>query len=326
MIRRRTVVTALAASVFARPLAVRAQTARRRVGVIHAGGPYVVVLEGFLDGLKQLGFEEPRNLALYVRETKVTPKAVEETTRGLIREKVEVIFAIGSTVARPMKPIAEGAALPVVFAVGTDPVSLGMVRSFASPGGRFTGIHYLTTDLTAKRVELLKGMLPKLRRAVIFYNPDNPTPRESVTAARQMARQLQFELLERHVKSTEDLRASLAILKAGDADAFFYVPDATVGSQAQLVIDAANGIGLPTMFHERTMVVQGALAGYGVNYHEIGRLSAKFAQRVLAGAAPKDLPVENIDRLEFVLNLRTARELGLTIPQLILIRADQVIQ
>ena len=140
-----------------------------------------------------------------------------------------------------------------------------------------------------------------------------------------MARQLQFELLERHVKSTEDLRASLAILKARDADAFFYVPDATVGSQAQLVIDAANGIGLPTMFHERTMVVQGALAAYGVNYHEIGHLSAKFAQRVLAGAAPKDLPVENIDRLEFVLNLRTARELGLTIPQLILIRADQVI-
>jgi len=161
---------------------------------------------------------------------------------------------------------------------------------------------------------------------LVLYNPDNPTPQDALKLARQTAKQLHLELVEGHVKSREDLKVRLQTLKHGDVDAFFYLSDANIGSNSQLIIDAAKGIRLPTMFHERVTVMRGALASYGVHYHEIGRLSAKYIQRIIAGADPKDLPVENIDRLEFVLNLATARAIGLSIPQTVVLRADHVIQ
>jgi len=200
------------------------------------------------------------------------------------------------------------------------------VESFAKPGGRLTGVHLLETDLTAKRLEILKEILPKLRRVLTFYNPNNRSARESSKRAREAAQHLRVEFVERHVASVEELRAGLGVLRAGEADAFFYVGAAMVTSQAQWIIAAAKAKRLPTMFHDRSFVAQGALASYGVNFREAGRLSAKHVQRVLAGTNPKDLPIENTDRLELVLNLRTARELGLTIPPSILLRATKVIQ
>jgi putative ABC transport system substrate-binding protein len=306
------------------PLGVAAQPAAPRVGVIHPGGPFLAVVEGLREGLKALGLEEPRDLFLDVRETRVDPKAIADTTRSLVRDNARLIYTVGTTVTRSVKGAA--GAVPVVFSAGTDPVVAGFVQSAAKPGGTLTGYHYLTADLTPKRLEILKEILPRLRRVVVFYSPANPTPRESMKLAHQAARLLRVDLVERHATSRDELRAGLQGLKPGEVDAFFYVPDATVGSQAQLVIDAARAIRLPTMFHERTIVEQGALASYGVNYHEIGRLSAKHVQRVLAGAHPRDLPIENIDRLELILNLRTARDLGLTIPEALIHRADHVIR
>jgi putative ABC transport system substrate-binding protein len=314
----------LGAGVLAGPLAAEARSAVPRVGVIHAGGAYVAVVEGLREGLKPLGLEEPGTLVLQVRQTGVAPKTIEAAVEALTREKVVVICAIGTTITRSAKRAAGNS--PVVFAVGTDPVTSGFVQSFAKPEGRLTGVHYLTTDLTAKRLEILKGILPKARSVVIFYNPNNPTPRESVKLARKTVPQLHLELVERHVTSQEDVRASIRALKPGEVDAFFYVSDVTVGSQAQVIIDAARAIRLPTMFHERTAITQGALASYGVNYHEIGRLMAKYVQQILGGAGPGDLPVENIDRLELGLNLRTARDLGLTIPPAMVVRADHLIK
>jgi putative ABC transport system substrate-binding protein len=321
---RRVFLTLLGAGAVAGPRAAEAQSTVYRLGVVHPGGSYVGVIEGMREGLKQLGLEEPKNLVWYVRTTRVDPKPVEEAVQSLVREKVGVIYTVGTTITRGAKPAARG--VPIVFCVGTDPVSFKLVESFANPGGRLTGVHYLTTDLTAKRFEVLTKILPKLRRVLIIYNPDNPTPQESVRLARQTVKQLRLELVERHVRSREELQESLRALKPGEVDAFFYISDSNIGSHSQLIIDAAKAIRLPTMFHERTTVAQGALASYGVNYYEIGRLSAKHVQRILTGADPKDLPVENIDRLEFVLNLRTARELGLAVPQTVVLQADHVIQ
>jgi putative ABC transport system substrate-binding protein len=321
---RLTALATLALALLAGPLAAEAQITIQRVGVVHAGGPYAAVVEGLQEGLRQLGLADPKSLTLLVRETRVDPKEIEGAVQSLVREKVNLIYAIGTSIARPAKR-ATGE-VPIVFSVGTDPVASGLVESAARPGGRLTGNHYLTTDLTEKRLEILREILPRLRRVLIFYNPANPTPRESVRLSRQAAQKLRIELVERHVGSSEELREGLQALRAGEVDAFFYVADATVGSQAQAIIDAAKAIRLPTMFHERTIVAQGALASYGVNYHEIGRLSAKYVQRVLAGADPKDLPIENIDRLEFVVNLRTAKELGISVPRSIVNRADHVIK
>jgi putative ABC transport system substrate-binding protein len=213
-----------------------------------------------------------------------------------------------------------------VFSVGSDPVAVGLVESFAKPGGRLTGVHAQGRDLTAKRLEILKEVLPKLRRVVTFYDPANPSAQAGAKLAREAARQLGIDLIERKVSSVKELQNGLKALRAGEADAYFYVADAMMISQAQLIIDTATAKRLPTMFNETAMVAKGALVSYGVSYHEAGRLTAKHVQRVLAGTSPKDLPVENVDRLELVLNLRTARELGLTIPRQIRLRADKVIE
>jgi putative ABC transport system substrate-binding protein len=144
--------------------------------------------------------------------------------------------------------------------------------------------------------------------------------------ARDAARQLKVELVERPVASVEELRAGLRALRPGEADAYYYVSDAMITSHAALIIEAARAKKLATMFNQRETVAMGALASYGVSYHELGRLSAKHVQRVLLGANPGELPVEQVDRLYFVINLKTAKALGLTIPQSLLQRADEVIQ
>src|SRR5262249_57244928 len=132
--------------------------------------------------------------------------------------------------------------------------------------------------------------------------------------------------IERHIASAAELQGRLRALKAGEADAFFQVSDAVVLSQAQAVIDAARALRMPTIFQEQTAAARGALASYGVDFHEIGRQSARHVQRVLAGTSPRDLPVENVTRIELVLNRRTAREIGLAIPPELLARADRVIE
>jgi putative ABC transport system substrate-binding protein len=157
------------------------------------------------------------------------------------------------------------------------------------------------------------------------YRPDSPSAQESAKNARDAARQLKVELLERPVASVEELRAGLRALRPGEADAFRYVADAMVASQAELLIESARAKRLPTMFQDRWSVAKGALAAYGESYYTIGRLSAKSGQRVLLGANPGELPVEQVDRFHFVVNLKTAKALGLTIPQALLARADEVI-
>ena len=212
-----------------------------------------------------------------------------------------------------------------MFYAGADPVAVGLVESFRKPGGRLTGIHGQFSDLTAKRLELLKEMIPRLRRVVTFYSPDNAAARQSVTMARAAARQLKVELIERPVASVEELRAGLRALRPGEADAFFFVSDAMVNSQEELILDTARAKRLPTMLPYQGSVAKGALASYGESYYAPGRLAAKHVQRVLLGADPGDLPVEQLDRPHFVINLKTAKALGLTIPQSVLARADEVI-
>ena len=209
-----------------------------------------------------------------------------------------------------------------MFYTGLDPVVAGLVESLAKPGGRLTGVCSLSRELTVKRVEILKEMIPRLARVVTFS-----TGRETAGPGREAARQFGVQLVERHVSSVEELRLGLRSLKPREVDAYLHTPDVMVTPHAQLIIEAARVKRLPTMFHEQGLVVKGALASYGASYLEIGRVSAKHVQpRILAGTSPKNLPVENYDKVGLALNLRTARELGLTFPPSLLRRADTVIE
>jgi putative ABC transport system substrate-binding protein len=312
-------------AVLAVPVAAEAQrSSMYRVGVVSHGGMYAEAVDGLRDGLKELGLEEGKQFVLYVRNSGSYPKSVEAEARSFEEEKVDLIVAISTSVTLAAKRATTS--VPFVFYAGTDPVSTGLVENLRKPGGRLTGIHRQSTDLTAKRLELLKEIVPKLRRVVAFYRADNPVAQQSVKRARDAARQLKLELLERTIASVEELRAGLHALRRGEAEAVFLVSDAMVSSQAQLIIDSARDKKLATMFPNIGSVANGALAAYGESFYAIGRLSAKHVQRVLLGAAPGDLPIEQVDRLYFVINLKTARGLGLTIPPSLLLRADQVIE
>jgi putative ABC transport system substrate-binding protein len=305
-------------------LAQAQQTKVYRIGLILEGGPYYAVVDGLKDGLRAFGFEEGKQYVLEIRDLKGDRHAAEEAARNLERGKVDLIHAVATSVAIAAKRATTD--VPIVFVMGGDPVVAGLVESYSSPGGRLTGIHYLSNDLTGKRFEILKEILPKVRKVVTFYDPSNETAMSNAKSAREAARQLKVEFIERHVASAEALQLDLKRLQAQDADAYFYTGDAMVSSQAQFIIAAARAKKLATMFQDPGLVVQGALVGYGVSYYEVGRLSAKYVQRVLAGSSPRSLPVESLNRLELAVNLKTARELGLTIPQAVLLRADKVIE
>jgi len=322
---KRLAVALFSLALLAAPVAVKAQSpgSTHRVGIIHHSDVYHVVVDGLRQGLRELGLEEGKHFVLDIRDTQGDPKAVEEAARDLERRKVNVIYTRGTSVTLAAKRAT--AQTPIVFFAGTDPVSAGLVESFAKPGGRLTGVHGLTTDLTAKRLEVLKEIIPRLGRVVSFYDPGNAVAREAARLGREAARQLGVQFVERHVGSVEELRLALQGLKPREVDAYFQISDAMVTSQALLIINAARVKRLPTMFTEDSLVAKGALASYGQSFRQLGRMSAKYVQRILAGSHPKDLPVENYDKVELALNLRTARELGLTIPS-ILIRADKVIQ
>jgi putative tryptophan/tyrosine transport system substrate-binding protein len=315
----------LAVGLVLAPLAGEAQQAHvYRIGVILQGGPYFAAIDGLRDGLRELGLEEEKQFVLHVRDTKGDLKSVEAAARSLEEQKVDLIYTLGTSVTLAAKRATKS--VPIVFYAGADPVAVGLVENFRKPGGRLTGIAGQFADLTGKRLELLKEMIPRLRRVVTFYSPDNPAARQSVTLARNAARQLKVELVERPVASVEELRAGLRALRPGEVDAFFFVSDAMVNSQEELILDTVRAKRLPTMLPYQERVAKGALASYGESYYAPGRLSAKQVQRVLLGAAPGDLPIEQLNRPHFVINLKTAKALGLTIPQSVLLRADQVIE
>ena len=295
-----------------------------RVGVIMQGGPYYEAIDGLRDGLRELGLQESKDFVLEIRDTKGDLKAVEEVAKQLEREKVELIYTVATSVTNAAKHATLN--IPIVFYAGSDPVSIGLVESFAHPGGRLTGVHFRVGDLTAKRLEILKEIFPKLHRVVTFYDPGSVVAREAAKLARDAAPQMGIQFLERHVASVQELRSALVALKKGEVDAYAYTSDAMVGSQAQLIIDTAKTKGFATMYHEGGLVADGALASYGISYYGAGRASAKYVQRILAGTKPKDLPVETVDKVELVINLKTAKQIGLTIPANVLARADKVIR
>jgi putative tryptophan/tyrosine transport system substrate-binding protein len=299
----------------------------KRVGVVLPGGPFYAGVEGLRAGLKAAGLEEGRQLSLLVRDTKGDLKAAEAAAKDLERDGVDVIVAIPTSVALATKRAT--VAVPIVFAAGSDPVAFGLVDSIARPGGRLTGVHFITADLTAKRLEILKELVPTLRRVVIIYNPDNPVnmlAMGAVSLARDAARQLGVDLVERQVTSPQDIQQRLRDLNAADADAFFFIGDPTLLSQIASVLDRLTALRMPTVVIQPDLVREGALAGYGVSYRDVGRMAAPYVARVLAGAQPGDLPVEDVSRVLLTINLKTAAALGLTIPPSILARADEVIE
>jgi putative ABC transport system substrate-binding protein len=295
-----------------------------RIGVITAGGAWYGTIDGLRVGLRELGLEEGKQFVLIIRDTKGNAKAAEAAAKDFEQENVDLIYTTQTSVSIAAKRATTN--IPIVFCAGADPIDLGLVDSFAKTGGRLTGVYEPGTDLIAKRLENLKEIIPKLRRVVTFYVPRNPVAIESSKFAREAARQMGIQFIERHISSIEELKTGVRALNVGDVDAFFEVSEALVQVNDQLVIDATSEKRLPGMFNNQSSVLKGGLASYSASRLEVGRLSAKYVQRLRAGIKPKDLPVEAVRKIDLVINLKAAKQIGLTIPPNVLARADRVIR
>ena len=295
-----------------------------RVGVIHEGGSYLAAVEGLKDGLKELGLQPGKDVLLEIRDMQGNRGAVGDAARSLEQSKVDLLYCLSTSVTLVAKSATKD--VPIVFAIGTDAAAGGLVASLARPGGRLTGVQRLSSDFTAKRLEILKEIIPKLHRVATFYDPSNSVAIQAAKLAREAAQQLKVEIAEQSVGSVAELRQAVGKLDPKRVDAFFYVSDAMVTSENKFIVDTANAKKLPTMFSDPEFVTQGALVGYGVNRYDEGKLSAKYVQRVLTGTSPRDMPVEQFSRFELGINLQTAKKLGITIPQAVLFRADKVVE
>jgi len=295
-----------------------------RVGVIHLGGAFSTVVDGLRAGLKEQGLEDGKQFSLDVRDLKGDAKAVTGTAQALEQSGVKLIFTVATTATTGAIEATRN--VPILFAVGTDPVAQKYVKTFAQPGGRITGVQYLAVDLVGKRLEILKEVIPKLRSVVTFYNPATAVSVDGAKLARAEAQRRNLKFIEREVKSIDALNNDLNGLKTGEFDAYLYVADPMIASHAERIVDVARAKKLPTMFHDQVLVARGGMASYGQSYFEIGRRCAKYVRQVLNGASPSNLRVETMDDVELAFNLDTAKKIGVTIPPNVLARAAKVIR
>jgi putative ABC transport system substrate-binding protein len=306
------------------PLLAHAQPTPKlhRIGVIYQGGTYDGMLEGLRIGLKEARLVEGRNYVLHIRAARGD---ADLAAKQLEAERVDLILSLTTTLTLRMKQATRE--VPIVFYAGSDPVRVGLVKSFAKPGDRLTGVHAVSTGLTPKRLELLHRMLPGARRVAAFYQSRLvPTTRESLELGRQAAKKLGLELVERQFDSVEDLLAQLRALRPGEVDAFFTIGDAVATAATAQIVPIAREKKLPLIMADQNAIDLGALAAYGHNFVEVGRLLARPVRLVLEGTKPQDIPVQIYDKMQLALNLRVAKELGVTIPEPVVIRADRVIR
>jgi putative tryptophan/tyrosine transport system substrate-binding protein len=236
-------------------------------------------------------------------------------------QRVKVLFAIGSKMVKLARKVSSD--LPIVYITPGDPVKHGLVASLSHPGGNTTAMTFEHPELAGKRLEILMQLLPRVRRVLILYDPRDGSPRRGAKAARQAASNLGLTLLEREARISEDITRGLQDL--GEADAFLSVPGGLPTGYYKEIINAANAKKVPTIFHASTGSTKKALISYGTSDADIARQAARHVAKILKGTKAGDLPVERPTNLDLVINLRTAKQLGITIPPSIRYRADKVI-
>jgi putative ABC transport system substrate-binding protein len=279
--------------------------------------------DGFQEGLRDLGYIDGRHIAIRYRSADSNPDWLPKFAAELIQLKVDVIVTASTPAIRAVKQATS--TIPIVFASAGDPVAAGLVASLAKPGGNITGVTILSPELSGKRLELLKETIPRLARVAILSNPANPaesTLREFHAAARALGLSLQ-SLKAQRPNELEDAFSSIVRERA---DALVTVPDAFFASERGRFIEFTTKVRLPAIYDRRDYVDEGGLMSYGIDFRYQFHRAAYFVDKILKGAKPADLPVEQPTKFELVINLNAAKQIGLTIPPQVLARADKVIK
>ncbi len=329
MISRRAFLGSVAGGLLTAPVGAEAQQAGKvyRVGILtnKASDPAEARLwQAFRSGLRERGWIEGQNILIEFRAAEGNTARLPELAADLVRLKVDLIVARASIFVQPAK--AATSSIPIVFLTHADPVRTGHVASLARPGGNITGLAVLMTDLAPKGLELLISAVPVAQRIAVLWNPDTPSHTPALKALEEAGRTLRVQLQPVGARTAAELEGAFAAMTRARAQAVLVLGAAIFLAERQRVAELAIKHRLPTMSMLKDVVDTGGLMSYSPNYDDLYRRGAIYVDKILKGAKPAALPVEQATKFELVINLKTAKAIGLTIPQSVLARADQIIE
>jgi putative ABC transport system substrate-binding protein len=308
------------------PLAGRAQTAIPSIGYVSSGSQtaFATRVAGFNEGLGTLGFADGHNIAIYYRWADGVYDRLRASVSDLVARRVDVIVAVGPPALRAAKEATSS--VPIVFVVGSDPVRDGLVASMSRPGGNITGISFLAVDLTPKRLELASELVPNAKMIALLVNPTNAAEARVVEDVHGAARAADYQLETLKAGSDNEIEAAFAKLAGWRGKVLIVSPDSLFTSRAEQLVALASRHATPTIYAYREFVLAGGLASYGTRVPTVHRQAGIYVGRILKGEKPGDLPVMQPTTFELVINLNTAKALGLDVPPTLLARADEVIE
>jgi putative tryptophan/tyrosine transport system substrate-binding protein len=299
-----------------------------RIGALVADDLFLPAIDGFKQRMGELGYVEEKNVTYHLQNARGDRNAVRNLAEILVRGKPDLIVTSSTTAAVPVANLTRGTNIPVVFLSAGNPLRL--VKSYSSSGNNLTGISSSSSDLTGKRMELLKNLVPGMKQVILLIDTAGIeiNRKRFVVDAQDASRKLGLEptLLEIEARNAEEMKQKVSVIKRSLGDALFVPPEATIIASVEEIARQAIKEKLPQVGPSIETVKKGLLAGYSSNYHSLGRQGAVLVDKVLKGARPSDLPIEQPFKLHLALNLKTARAIGLDISKDILLQADEVIQ
>jgi putative ABC transport system substrate-binding protein len=325
---RRTFMALVSGGLLAAPLAAEAQQVWKvpRIGILWSFSPTIAApfADAFRQGLRGLGYVEGQNIALEERWAEGRFDRMASLAAELVRLNVDILV----TASTPGAQAAQQATrtIPIVMTLVSDPVESGLVANLARPGGNTTGISFMHPELSRKRLELLKEVIPKVSRVAVLSNPSNPNAKPLLRETEAAARDLRVQLQVVEVRGSAQLDTAFSAMTRDRASALVVMPDVLFQDQRRRIVDLAAKRRLPAIYSWREPVDAGGLMSYGASTLDVLLRAAVYVDKILKGAKPADLPVEQPTKFDLVINLKTAKALGLTIPQSLLSRADEVIQ
>ena len=326
--KRREFISLLGGAAAAWPLAVRAQQLSRvpRIGVLLLGTPtsFAPRTQAFVEGLRDLGYVEGRTVAIEWKWGQNRDDLLPDLAAELVRSQVDVIVTGGTPPAKALKNATR--TIPIVMAIVGDPVAAGLVDSLARPGGNATGFSIVATDLSGRRLQLLKEIVPGLSSVAVMSNLANPQSQMELRETQSAARRLDLRLHSVPISADTSIENAFEKIKKEPVQALIVVTDAILYSQRSQILDLAAGNRLPAMYPYRDFPEAGGLMSYAPSDRDLFRRAASYVDRILKGANPGDLPVEQPTKFELVINLKTAKALGLDVSLLIQQLADEVIE
>ena len=323
--KRKFLIALLAAAFLANISPVHAQQSKKvwRLGLFHVGLDHVPgSFHRLQEGLKALGYEEGKNIHFDWRNLP-DDDAARKTAEEFVQSKVDLVVAFENQTIRASKAVV--LEIPVVFLHATDPVADGYVKSLARPGGNMTGFVGLR-ELPDKQMELFKEIVPRLHRVLVLIDPGDPATERIQAELRKVASMLKLQLVEHKITNQADIERALGSIKHGDIDGVFIASPDLKQKFTALILRLATEKRMPLVVHTGGWVEKGGLFSYGHDPASVGRDAARYVDKILKGAKPADLPVEQPTKFELVINLKTAKQIGLTIPPNVLARADKVIK